>query len=596
MCRIAGIYNPSSGSLAQDILKMRDSMKHGGPDDEGVFIHATFPLAFGHRRLSLIDLSSAGHQPMHFSERGLSVVFNGEIYNYRELRNTLLSKGYHFNTSSDTEVILMAYAHWGVDCFEFMNGMFAIAIWDEKNHEIILARDHAGIKPLYYFISDKQFVFASEIRAFNYSGIAFEEHHQWQTAFLAFGHLPEPVTTLKDVVPLEKGTILKISVPSLKTEKHTFFQWDFSAALRVEEEALPLIRETLEESVKRHMISDAALGLFLSGGIDSSLLALIATKHKKDIHSLSIVFNEKKYSEEYYQQIIIEKTKVIHQSYLVTQKEFNENLSDALLAMDQPSLDGINTYFISKYAKQSGLKAVLSGLGADELFGGYPSFYNQKRIRVLQLLPDRLLLSLQLFPDYRLRKLSYAGLHNPAAEYLTYRGIFSPKVIASLLGMYVNEVVSDINDIATVYPSPELKRENRVSWLETNFYMQNQLLKDADYMSMWHGLEIRVPFLDKELMMVTAQVESGLKYKHTLPKYLLIKSYQDILPKEIWNREKQGFTFPFDNWLKENQYSKPTNQFETKLYSKFKKGSLSWGRYWCGLLMNRFSEKMSHAA
>lgn len=596
MCRIAGIYNPSSGSLAQDMLKMRDSMKHGGPDDEGVFIHATFPLAFGHRRLSLIDLSSAGHQPMHFSERGLSVVFNGEIYNYRELRNTLLSKGYQFNTSSDTEVILMAYAHWGVDCFEFMNGMFAIAIWDERNYEIILARDHAGIKPLYYFISDKQFVFASEIRAFNYSGIAFEEHHQWQTAFLAFGHLPEPVTTLKDVVPLEKGTLLKISVPSLKTEKHTFFKWDFSAELRVEEEALPLIRETLEESVKRHMISDAPLGLFLSGGIDSSLLALLAKKFKKEIHSLSIVFNEKKYSEEYYQQIIIEKTKVIHQSYLVTQKEFNENLSDALLAMDQPSLDGINTYFISKYAKQSRLKAVLSGLGADELFGGYPSFYNQKRIRVLQLLPDRLLLSLQLFPDYRLRKLSYAGLHNPAAEYLTYRGIFSPKAIASLLGMYENEVVSDISQIAALYPSPELNRENRVSWLETNFYMQNQLLKDADYMSMWHGLEIRVPFLDKELMMVTAQVESGLKYNHTLPKYLLVKSYQDILPKEIWNREKQGFTFPFDNWLKENQYSKPINQFETKLYSKFKKGSLSWGRYWCGLLMNRFSEKMSHAA
>lgn len=596
MCRIAGIYNPESASLTDDILKMRDAMQHGGPDDAGVFVHSEFPLAFGHRRLSLIDLTIAGHQPMLFQERGLSIVFNGEIYNYQELRNTLLSKGYQFKTATDTEVILKAYAHWGVDCFEFMNGMFAIAIWDEPNQEIILARDHAGIKPLYYFISEKQFAFSSEMRAFKYSGIYFENHHQWQTAFLAFGHLPEPVTTLQKVVPLEKGTALKISVPSLKTEKHSFFQWDFSAELREEEEALPLIREILQESVERHMISDAPLGLFLSGGIDSSLLALVASKFKKDLHSLSIVFNEKKYSEEYFQQIMIEKTKVIHQSYLVTQKEFNEFLPDALMAMDQPSLDGINTYFISKYAKQSGLKAVLSGLGADELFGGYPSFYNQRKMSVLRLLPDRLLLSLQILPDYRLRKLSYAGLHNPAAEYLTYRGIFSPMAIASLQDMYENEVVAQIRQIGEQYTSPSLTRENKVSWLETNFYMQNQLLKDADYMSMWHGIEIRVPFLDKELMMVVAQVESGLKYNHTLPKYLLVKSHQDILPKEIWNREKQGFTFPFDDWLKENEYSKPCNQFETKLYAKFKKGSLSWGRYWCGLLMNRFSEKIKHAA
>lgn len=597
MCRIAGIYNPEEKNLAAKIVSMRDSMMHGGPDDAGVFLHDSLSFALGHRRLSLIDLSPAGHQPMVEEERGLTIVFNGEIYNFQELRSLLIHYGYTFHSGSDTEVILKAYAHWGIEAFQYFNGMFAIALWDEKMQKLILARDHAGIKPLYYSITNKHLYFASEVRAFSNCGMQFEENDKWRSAFLTFGHLPEPVTTLRNVVPLEKGTAMVIDMPSLNYKVHRFFEWKFNSELKNEEDALRLMRETIETAVKRHLISDAPLGLFLSGGIDSSLLTLIAAKFNPDqLHTLSIVFNEKKFSEEKYQRIIIEQTNARHQSFLVTKEIFNEHLTDAMQAMDQPSLDGINTYFISKYAREYGLKAVLSGVGADELFGGYPSFHNHKKLDMVRLMPDAVLKTLQHLPDHRMRKLSYAGIDNTAAEYLLYRGIFTPLAVASLLDCKQEEVIENLEQISLHYPVGNLQNGNRVSWFETNFYMQNQLLKDSDYMSMWHGLEIRVPFLDKEVMMMAGLIDSGLKFNHTLPKYLLVKAFQEELPVEIWKRKKQGFTFPFEGWLKENEYTQPATNYEQQLYVAFQNRKLSWGRYWCALLMNRFAEKSVHEA
>ncbi|MEJ8816985.1 asparagine synthase (glutamine-hydrolyzing) [Lacibacter sp. H407] len=591
MCRIAGIFDPLAGNLPQRILQMRDTMHRGGPDDAGLFIHPLLPLAFGHRRLSLIDLSEAGHQPMIDEE--LTIIFNGEIYNYLELRATLQQYGHQFRTESDTEVILKAYRQWGLDAFEFFNGMFALAIWDEKRRQLILARDHAGIKPLYYFIDRECLYFASEIRAFSASGKHFEENPQWRSAFLTFGHLPEPVTTLKNVIPLEKGTAVVIDLPSLKRKVHRFFRWTFTQQLKNEDEALALMRETLEQAVGRHLIADAPIGLFLSGGIDSSLLTLIASHTRTDdLHTLSIIFNEKAYSEEKYQQLIIDKTGARHQSFLVTKDIFNQQLDDAMEAMDQPTLDGINTYFISMYAKAYGLKAVLSGLGADELFGGYPSFQQQKIMKYVQKMPAGFLRSLQNFPDHRMRKLSYAGMPNVASEYLSYRGIFTPVSVASLLGTTQAEIEKDLLSISDHYPVGELSNGNRVSWLETNFYMQNQLLKDSDFMSMWHGIEIRVPFLDKEVMLMAGAIDAAIKFKTVPPKYVLVKSFADELPEAIWKRKKQGFTFPFEGWLKSNEYIKPSNRAEEGLYKDFQKKKLSWGRYWCALLMNRFQEKM----
>lgn len=576
---------------------MRDSMRHGGPDDEGLYLDDKGPLALGHRRLSLIDLSVKGHQPMHDADNELTIVFNGEIYNYQELRNTLIGYGYHFKTQTDTEVVSKAYLHWGVEAFQLFNGMFAFAIWDKKKSQLVLARDHIGMKPLYYSLSNDTFCFSSEIRAFAYSGLYFEENTKWPVSFLAFGHLPEPITTLKNVQPLPKGTALVVDLPSLKTKKFSIFQLSYREELKNEDEAVSLLRTTLSNAVKRHMISDAPLGLFLSGGIDSSLLTILASQmSNSQLKTLSIVFNERKFSEEHYQKIIVNQTQTSHGSFNITKDIFNESLINAIDAMDQPTIDGMNTYFISKYARTYGLKAVLSGIGADELFGGYPSFSYYHELNAFRQMPKSLLSQLQMFPNHRVRKVSYGAMHSSAGEYLLMRGIFSVKSIAELLDISSREVEDVLMEISSHYSCDHLNNGNRISWLETNYYMQNQLLKDADYMSMWHGLEIRMPFLDKELMMLTALISQDIKFNRTIPKYLLVKAFQQELPEEIWKRKKQGFTFPFEGWLQENEYTKPSCREEEAIYTSFKKKELSWARYWCALLMNRFSQHRKAAA
>jgi asparagine synthase (glutamine-hydrolysing) len=435
------------------------------------------------------------------------------------------------------------------------------------------------------------------MRAFAHSGIQFEERKDWAISFLAFGYLPEPVTTLQEVVPLEKGMVMTIELPSLQITKKRFFEWQLKGEIKNEKEAIALLKETLEQSVKRHLIADAPLGLFLSGGIDSSLLTIVASKYKPEhLKTLSIVFREKQFSEDYFQKIIVQKTGTEYGSYEVSKEIFNQYLSDALHAMDQPSIDGINTYFISMYARQHGLKAVLSGVGADELFGGYPSFFKYKELQALRKIPGSLLGGLHHFPDQRVRKITYAGMRHNVGEYLLMRGLFVTHNIADLLDCSVKEVEEVLENINGYYDDRQLNGGNRVSWFETDFYMQGQLLKDADCMSMWHGLEIRMPFLDKELMMMVGLIDEVIKFKTSRPKYLLLKSFEKELPQEIWKRKKQGFTFPFDGWLMENKLTQPVTNDEEKLYSRFQKKQINWSRYWCALLMNRFSKKMAFAA
>jgi asparagine synthase (glutamine-hydrolysing) len=590
MCRIAGIFDPSVKDLSCEILRMRDAMRHGGPDDEGIYIDDKLPLALGHRRLSLIDLSPGGHQPMSDNNGQVQIVFNGEIYNYRELKTILKGFGFSFSSGSDTEVILKAYRYWGVNCFNYFDGMFAVALWDKEKQQLVLARDHAGIKPLYYYLTGERLYFASEIKAFNNLQHPFSENEKWKAYFLSFGHLPEPHTTLKNVKPVEKGSALVIQFPSLAAKLHYFYKLKFSADIKNEKDAVQLTRIKLEEAVQRHLISDAPIGLFLSGGIDSSILTLIADKYSEaGLHTLSIVFEEKEFSEEKYQQIIVKKTNAKHQSFLVTRKIFSEYLPDVLNAMDQPSIDGINTYFISKYAREYGLKAVLSGLGADELFGGYPSFQRVNQYSFLKMVPSLLLRPLKYVNNYQYKKISYASFKNNPGEYLVYRGLFTTQMVARLLDADEKQISNQLNELEEYYPEQPLSNENRVSYLESSFYMQNQLLKDSDFMSMWHGLEIRVPFLDKVLMNVLTQVDPAVKFRKDLPKYLLVKAFEKELPKEIWQRKKQGFTFPFINWLSESEYMRPKTAGEKNLYREFTANKLSWGRYWCALLMNRFN-------
>jgi asparagine synthase (glutamine-hydrolysing) len=276
MCRIAGIIHKNHPPTEEQIVLMRDAMQHGGPDDCGIYIDTERQLALGHRRLALIDLSPAGHQPMYSAANDIAIVFNGEIYNYSEIKDELQKKGYRFISSSDTEVIIYAYDCWGIQCFKKFNGMFALCLLDKSRNKLILARDHAGIKPLYYSISNSSFYFASEVKAFKTIQPNWQENKDWKKYFLLFGHLPEPHTTLENVFPLAKGTCMEIDIPTLQYSTTKFFTPYYNYTIHNEEEAIELVRKSLTKAVERHLISDAPIGLFLSGGLDSSLLTLIA--------------------------------------------------------------------------------------------------------------------------------------------------------------------------------------------------------------------------------------------------------------------------------------------------------------------------------
>ncbi|HEX8277522.1 MAG TPA: asparagine synthase (glutamine-hydrolyzing), partial [Segetibacter sp.] len=585
VCRIAGIFNPASANLTGDITVMRDSMQHGGPDGKGIYVDDKLPLAIGHRRLSLLDLSNAGHQPMSDLEGCLQIVFNGEIYNFQELKEELNLLGHFFKTTCDTEVILKAYKQWGTECFCRFNGMFALAIFDRKAAHLILARDHAGIKPLYYSIDGGRLFFASEVRAFKAVRPGWPENEKWKIHFLTFGYLPEPITTLQNVISLKKGTFLKIGLPDLAVNEHRFSSFVFNSTIKTLPEAVKAIKDKLTSAVERHLISDAPIGLFLSGGIDSSLLTLLATKTlRNNLHTLSIVFEDEKFSEAKYQKLIIDKTGAKHSSFLIKEEEFASSLPDILQAMDQPSIDGINSYFICKYAHLSGLKAVLSGIGADELFGGYDFYGRTNKVRLLSMLPSAVFGMAENFTVFKNKKLAFLRRKNILGEYLLNRGLYTPEQTASILNCSVAHVNNEISKVYVPDASFIKDKKDQHSWGDQNIYMQSQLLKDVDYMGMWHGLEVRVPFLDKELMDTVHSIAPSLKFDPTIKKHLLIKAFHDVLPAEIYGRKKQGFTFPLEKWIVPVQTTLQRNVPFTKKLKQLKSGQIQWVHYWGYLL------------
>lgn len=559
-------------------------MRRGGPDDAGLYINEAVGFALGHRRLALLDLSIAGHQPMKSSNGNIQIVFNGEIYNFIQLRNELEGIGFHFYTQTDTEVIINSYLHWGTKCFEKFNGMFALALWDERCKEIILARDHAGIKPLYYHLSDTQFIFASEVRAFKAFNSKWDENKDWKIPFLAYGHLPEPFTTLKNVQQLPKGTFAVIQLPELRIRIEKFYTSSYTHTITDKKEARKLLKEKIEQAVERHLISDAPIGVFLSGGIDSSIITILAAKiATKRIKTLSIVFEEQDFSEEIFQKMVVEQTNVEHHSFVVTNQMFRDEFGEIMEAMDQPSIDGINSYFICKFAKAYGLTAVLSGLGADELLGGYDSTRRSQLLKRLSFLPSFILAATNYSPNDRIKRIAYLKENTLQNKYLFYRGIYNPIQIASLLDTSQKRVIAILKKVE-ILPCNSKSEIQEAAHLEQNLYMQNQLLKDTDYMSMWHGLEVRVPFLDKEVITLCNSIATSIKFDlKKRPKNLLIEAFEDILPVAIWNRKKQGFTFPLTRWINHIVPTVRGENFEKK-YKQLNHSFIHWSKYWTFIL------------
>lgn len=558
---------------------MCDALQHGGPDDEGIYVSERNSVAFGHRRLSIIDLSRNGHQPMINAEQNLVISFNGEIYNYRELKAQLLQLGAVFQNNTDTEVIMQAYKYWGTASFSKLRGMFAFALHDVAQNEVYLVRDTAGIKPLYYHKDSQKLIFASEIRAFKQPGLKYQANAQWPVLLLAYGHIPEPYTTLQVVLSLPKGHYLHrdksghCRLVSYTIKPHGRF-------IDNPETAREIIRNGLQTAVKRQLIADAPIGVFLSGGIDSSLLSLIANEQAGQLKTVSIFFNEKQYDERRYQQTILDKLHGENFKHLVKQQDFERYFQQIVSAMDMPTTDGINSWFISKYAKENGLKAVISGVGADELFGGYPSFSRIKYFSYLKKIPHTVLRLTKHLNSSGYKRLGYLEYNHIVADYLTMRGLFTINEIAMLTGTMEKDVA---NILFAGNPEPYQGADDalKASWLETNMYMQNQLLHDTDTMSMSHGLEVRVPFLDEELTSAVAHISPGIRFANP-PKKLLVESFTDILPEAVWNRPKMGFTFPLQQWMRENKAISHADNYKSdaakKMIADFNKGQLHWSR------------------
>ena len=584
MCRIAGIISKqlSTAEISNRVQVMCNVLKHGGPDDEGIFLAENVNMAFGHRRLSIIDLSQNGHQPMADMQKRAWITFNGEIYNYLDLKEQLLKLGVQFHSDSDTEVILTAYLHWGTAAFAMLRGMFAFALYDVDKAVTYLVRDSTGIKPLYYHAANRQLIFASEIKAIKAANPAIGPDQTWPVRFLALGHIPEPYTTLKDVFSLEKGHFLtwKHKENSFTINSYVNSQQAIGYITDIKT-ARQLIHDCLKKAIKRQLISDAPLGVFLSGGIDSSLLSLLANEETEHLKTISIYFNEKNYDERVYQNTVLGKLKGEKLAHLVQQADFESNFPHIISDMDMPTTDGINTWFISKYARQDDLKAVLSGVGADELFGGYPSFNRIGYLQYLRKIPAVLLGATNLLGADRYRKISFLKHSHPLADYLLLRGLFVPDDIAKILDAdvrQVNEILFDENLMPDLGPY----NKEHAAWFETNIYMQNQLLRDTDVLSMSHGLEVRVPFLDEDFQRLVNSILPEIRFNQHQPKKLLIDSFNGLLPEAIWNRPKMGFTFPLQEWMGKHTEISNANLYKGKLaqdvVKRFKKGHLHWSK------------------
>ncbi len=635
MCGIAGIYqfkNADKAELKEAVGKMNQSQRRRGPDDEGIFIDEKSGVAFGHRRLSILDLSAAGKQPMRYrcqvsgvKCQDLRITFNGEIYNFWELRKNLEEKGYKFKTKTDTEVVLALYAEYGEKSFSMLQGMFAFGLWDAKNQKLFLVKDRYGIKPLYYYGDDEKIIFASTVKAITKSGlIPLRKNPDAYIGFLLFGSVPLPMTTYKEVLAVPAGHYLEINAGGKQKliqyyEPLEFFQKVNSYSVNellskpnnsITNNSITNIRNLLNDAVRSHLISDAPLGVFLSGGLDSSAIAAIARRSFSEgglpLTTLSIIFDEPEFSEQKYQRLVVQKIKSDHREIKITKQDFFDSFDEIFDAMDQPTIDGINTYFVAKVAKDAGLKAVLSGLGSDEIFMGYHYFRIVKYVRLAQKLMPKFIFNL-LPKRGKWGRLQWLKEKHPFYSYVVLRGIFSPKEIAEILKTEENEVWAVVKKILNFLPEEkELKKlsaPNLQSYFDLNFYMANQLLKDTDFMSMHHSIEVRVPFLDHPLVEYVSSLPAEIKInpnlfknlkfkiKNSRPKPLLISAVQELLPQEVWDRDKMGFTFPFQKWLGEevNGYSankllrKPNNLITNNLITK-----THWSRFWAKKVLENY--------
>ncbi len=556
MCGIAGLIqgDPFQSKSSTDQLSSRlaAALSHRGPDDAG---HWEQPFGDGpsalllHQRLAIQDLSAAGHQPMHSACGRYVLVFNGEIYNQRELRLELEAQGHSLSSSSDTEVLLALLARQGRAAIARLRGMYAFCLWDQQERTALLARDPYGIKPLYFWQgSGGELLFASELRALLASGMVERRlNGAALAAFLHAGSVPEPLTLVAGVQSLPPGHRAEWSQGAftLKRFWHPPFAHQEQISLQ---EATDRCRQALERSVEAHMLSDVPLGLFLSGGLDSAAVLALAPR---GLQTLTIGFSQASHDESARASELACQFGAHHTPLQIDAPQAAELLPGFLSAIDQPTVDGFNTYCVSALARQQGLKVVLSGMGGDELFGGYPSFSRLPRLlrwhRRLGPMRPVVAKLLRQRPSHRQQRLA-AFLTGPAsatAAFRSQRGLFAPNEVRQLLRHWQLEADDPAED-STSITFPCLADE--IAWLESCRYMGQQLLRDSDVFSMAHGLELRLPLVDAQLLSELAPIQAAQRLASG--KQLLQQAVPEILER-LPLEAKRGFSFPFQSWFEQ---------------------------------------------
>jgi len=569
MCGITGkIYFNDKSVSEQDILIMNEKILHRGPDDGGVYISPDQKVGLGHRRLSIIDLSPLGHQPMSYLNR-YWIVFNGEIYNFQEKREMLENEGYSFKSKSDTEVIMALYDKFGKECLTHLRGMFAFAIYDEQEKTIFCARDRIGKKPFKYYLNENVFIFASELKA-----ILTQKEYKKEPDYIAIHHYltlqycPAPLTGFKNIQKLEPAHYLFIDLKTKKIEKERYWKLDYSKKLNLsEEEWKKRIMQKLEESVKLRMISDVPLGAFLSGGIDSSaIVALMAKKSRKPIKTFSIGFEEEKYNELKYAKIVAEKFKTNHKEFIV-KPDAIKMLPQLVYQYEEPYADSsaLPTYYVSKMTREY-VTVALNGDGGDENFAGYGRysvqkfgilynkfipFHKQIILPIVKFLAKNIkntffdrayIFAETLSENYNYRYINYIRYFSNELKEKMYTDIFKEKT----------KGVDSYNIVADKFKEVGTKNKmDQCLYADFSTYLHDDLMVKVDIDSMSVALEGRSPFLDYEMLELTAKIPFNLKLKGlNNKKYILKEALRGLVPDEVMFRPKMGFGIPIDVWFR----------------------------------------------
>jgi asparagine synthase (glutamine-hydrolysing) len=600
MCGICGVVATDDRSaceydLARFVMPMMTAMWHRGPDEAG---HLDAPgISLGMRRLSIVDRETSS-QPMYNEDRTIAVVTNGEIYNFAALRRELTAEGHHFRSRGDTETIVHAYEQWGDAFLTHLRGMFALAIYDRPRRRLLLARDRLGIKPLYYTRVDGRLVFASEVRALLASGLVRRElSREGLESYLLFGSVSEPATMIEGVRSLLPGHALHVNLKMADAESQPYWtlplmtaptgngashnyadvresggNGNHAAATNGHDRggAAQVLRGLLEDSVDVHLVSDEPLGVFLSGGVDSTAIAALASRARAGVRCYTIAFREREFDESEVARRTARSLGVEHEELLVEPREMLDGLDAAVGALDQPSVDGINTYCVSAAVRRAGAKVALSGLGGDELFGGYRTF---RWMPALGRLSTAARWTPRFVRHASAHAMTAAGAWTHRADqtdrlaslwrepdalphpFFFARTVFGPAEVIALMGP--DGLPDGLSERSwrgwnddTVRMASGLDGFGAVSCFELRSYMLNTLLRDADAMSMAHSLELRVPLLDHPIVEFVAAQAAAAKERHGAYKPLLVDALGDLLPREVSERPKRGFTFPWEQWMR----------------------------------------------